>query len=104
MGQTIITQQNQIVLLDDSVKLNAGDAAVDRVGIFDCDSVRRGAPTIGNHELAPETWNAGIEAQTIALQLESENVFKRRPVHPSSGPGIPGPTAAAGVRRHGVNV
>src|SRR5437588_7102414 len=104
VGQTIITQQNQIVLLDDSIKLNAGDAAVERVGIFNFDSISRIPASIGNHELAPKAWNAGIEAQTIALQFETQDVFQRGSIHPSGGTRVPGPTATARVRWYRVNV
>src|SRR5438132_11434796 len=104
MSQAIIAQQDYIRRLCDAIKRNAGDAAVERVGIFDCDSISRIAASIGDLELAPETWDAGIEAQTIALQLETEDVFQRGSVHPSSGTRVPGPPATAGVRRHRVNV
>src|SRR5205085_9142697 len=88
----------------DSVKLNAGDAAIERMRILDFDAVSGASASIDNFELAPKAWNARIESQPIALQFETQDVFQRGSVHPSRRTCVPGPPATAGVRRHGVNV
>src|SRR5215831_11326943 len=59
---------------------------------------------VSDFELAPETWYARIYAQAITLQLESQDAFQRRPIHPSGRTCIPRPTPASGVRRHGIDI
>src|SRR5712664_1978224 len=104
MGQAIIIQQNHVIPLNDSIELNSRDPATKRVWILDFDSISRIAPPVVNLELAPEAWNTWIDAQAIAFQLEPKNVFDRRAIHPARRPCVPGPTAAARVRRHGINI
>src|SRR6266481_5292837 len=52
MGQAIITQQNHVIALKDSIELNSRDAATKRVWILDFDSIGRFAAPVVNLELA----------------------------------------------------
>ena len=83
MRQAIAAEENQIVLLLCSVDRDAGNAPTNRLWIFHLDSIRGPFVSINDFKIAPEAGDARIDAQSISLQLESENIFQRRPVHPS---------------------
>src|SRR4051812_6680587 len=66
--------------------------------------VGRWAMAISDLKLAPDSRDARIDAQLIAAELETQNVFHGGAIHPSCRTRVPGPTAATRMRRHRVHI
>src|SRR6185437_719227 len=90
-----------------AVQLDALHAGANPIGILHADLVAGGAfgaMTIGDLESRPCLWQAWSHAQPIAPQPEPEHGLQRGAVQPRSRAGVPGPAAAADVRRHRIDV
>src|ERR1700722_19212687 len=84
------------------VEFDRQNAAADAQWILDSDGVLRGAVAERNFEAGPRLGNARVEQQTVALQTKAENPLERHPIEPTGGSGVPGPTAAPDMGRHGI--
>src|SRR5467141_1346165 len=100
MYLAVINQRDFIACLLEAVKKDTLDTTTEGMRIFNFDSIRRAAATIVDLKLAPAARNTWIDAQAFACELEPQNVFNRRAVHPSGRTRIPRPAAPARVRRH----
>ena len=72
--------------------------------LHDRDVIHRLAIPVMHLEAAPSGGKARLEVQLVHLQPEPEQRFGDQAVHPPRRTGVPGPPAAADMRRQGVNV
>ena len=71
---------------------------------FRPDLVARGAVAEDDLEAGPCPRNAGIEKQATCPAPETPESIRGRAVHPSGRAGVPGPSAAPDMRRHGIEI
>ena len=68
------------------------------------DAVERVPEAVVQLELRPLGGKAWLESQPAALEPESQQRLQDQAIHPAGRARVPGPAAAAGVRRDGVDV
>src|SRR5260370_40246400 len=106
MSYTVVDQRNVRGSLRQrlAIELQVSHSAADAARILNRDLVTRGAVPKSEIVASPATRYAGIEEQFFAPQTKSEYPLETRPIHPSGGTRVPGPSAAPYVRRYRVNV
>src|SRR6185436_12506354 len=60
--------------------------------------------TNGGFKLRPIAWNDRLDPQHIALWAYAQHIFDCHAVHPGRRSGIPGPTTASDIGRHGIDI
>src|SRR5664279_3374073 len=89
---------------DSAVQFDRCHPATDSLRVLDDDLVLGRVITEVDLVARPGAGNAGIEQEGRSPQSESEDPLDAGLVHPSRRSGVPGPTAAADVRRFRVDV
>src|SRR6185312_15704344 len=91
-----------------AVQFDARHAAANVVRILYLDVVGAGmllaAMPIAELKAGPALRDARVDAQPVAAQAEAENRLQRGAIKPGGRAGVPGPAAAADVRRHRIDV
>src|SRR6185437_16687970 len=101
----ILHLQTDRLLLDRSPVDRCGNnTAADAVWILDQDFIACRAESDRHLEARPGVRDARVQTQDIALQAQPENTLDARPLHPSSGTGVPRPAAASGMGRVGIDI
>ena len=70
----------------------------------DVDVVHGFAVAVVDLERLPVRRQAGLEMQLVHFQAQAQQGFDDEAVHPAGRAGVPGPAAAAGVGRQGIDV
>src|SRR5262249_33817378 len=83
---------------------DAPDPALHALRVLHGNTVGRGPVAEGEREAGPVGGDAGIDPEAVALEVEAEDRLQPDAVQPARRAGVPGPAAAAGVRRHPVDV
>src|SRR5258706_519910 len=89
-------------LADDHAALD--DARARAGGVLPRAPVGRGPVAVGDLVPRPARWDARLEAEPGAGQAEAEDRLQGDAVQPARRAGVPGPAAAARVRRGAVDV
>src|SRR5258708_491552 len=71
---------------------------------FDADFIPRGMHINYRLKSRPCIRNTWLNHEKIPLATNAQNALDASPVHPSSGPRVPGPATAPGMRRHGIDI
>src|SRR5690348_9709067 len=87
-----------------TIDIHAGDAATDVARVFDLDPEGGVAAPEGERVALPAPRHAGLEQQPVAPQPDAEHPFDDRAVQPAGRTGVPGPAAAADVRRDRIDI
>src|SRR5262249_58254897 len=83
MYATVVSQHDFVFCQNYVVELNAQQATINHMRVFNFDPVQSLTVTVLNLELAPKSRNAGLEFQTITRKFEAKNIFQRRAIHPT---------------------
>ena len=87
-----------------AIELNRRHPSGNPLWVLDVDFVARRVIAEYDVKAPPCTWDTRVEIKPRAAQTEAENPLDAGPIHPTRGSGVPGPAAAADMRRFGINI